>query len=243
MLNDAVQERKVGVERVVQRSDRVFQVVLHSTDRQPLQWQAGQYLQIILPEGSQCAYSIASAPAYGNQHCELHIECQPGHGRAAEVMEHIKSSPTITITLPHGQCHLGDCPQTPLVFIAASTGFAQMKAMIEQALARQHPYPLHFYWGGVRPNDFYMPGLPIHWASEQSVVYHPVLSEADPAESWEGRHGLLFQAVLEDREQLEGANFYICGSPTMVYATYDAFVTAGIAASSIHSDVFDYSPR
>nr|WP_283777803.1 hypothetical protein [Sansalvadorimonas sp. 2012CJ34-2] len=174
---------------------------------------------------------------------ELHIQCYPGHTRAQEVIEHLRSEQAVTIHLPKGNCHIGECPQVPLVFIAAGTGFAQMKAMIEQSFLNAHPCPLHLYWGVRRPNGFYMPSLPVYWASEKSVHYHPVVSDPEAGDGWNGRDGLLYKAVLDDKEQLADAHFYISGSPDMVYSTFDELVTAGFPAKHIHSDVFDYCPR
>ncbi|MCY4473238.1 MAG: hypothetical protein OXC07_10560 [Kistimonas sp.] len=237
-------QRRVRVKHVLRCAAHVYQVFLEREDGEPpLFWEAGQYLELIVPGGRPCAYSIASAPGTQGGDLELHIQCHPGHSRAQSVIEHLQSHRSVDIILPKGECHLGQCPQTPLVLIAAETGFSQMKAMVEYSLLQGHSHPVHLYWGARRPEAFYMPGLPVFWASEKGLHYHPVVSEPDSLDEWSGRHGQLYQSVLEDQEQLMGAHFYICGSPDMVYATFDALLDAGFPAGSIHSDVFSYSPR
>ena len=243
VVPQGAEQRLVTVESLNTVAGDVYQVILRSADNRPLAWHAGQYLEVVMPEGAPCAYSIASATAEDGMSLELHIQCYPGHQRALEVIEHLRSGRPVTINLPKGNCHIGDCPQTPLVFIAAGTGFAQMKAMIEQSFLSSHSHALYLYWGVRRPSGFYMPSLPVYWSSEKSVQYHPVVSEPEADDDWNGRHGLLYKAVLDDKEQLKGAHFYISGSPDMVYSTLDELVAAGFPQEHIHSDVFDYCPR
>ena len=246
MSGQAVQQH-VNVQQLSKISGDVYQVILEATGDGTLHWAAGQYLELVMPEGSPCAYSIASAPAENGRSLELHIQCVPGHERAREVIKHLKSaeqsSESVTIRLPSGECHLGDCPDAPLVLIAAGTGFAQMKAMVEYSFQKEHAHPVHLYWGVRHPSGYYMPSLPVYWASEKGVHYHPVVSEPDVDGDWNGRHGLLYKAVLDDKEHLAGAHFYISGSPDMVYATMDALVEAGFPEENFHSDVFAYCPR
>ncbi|WP_281645844.1 hypothetical protein [Parendozoicomonas sp. Alg238-R29] len=242
MSGQAVQ-KQVKVQRLSKISGDVYQIILEAADGQSLQWAAGQYLEIIMPTGDPCAYSIASAPAEDGQTLELHIQCFPGHERARQVITHLESEEVVTINLPNGDCHLGSCPDAPLVLIAAGTGFAQMKAMVEFSFAKEHKHPVHLYWGVRHPSGFYMPSLPVYWASEKGVRYHPVVSEPEADSDWNGRHGLLYKAILDDKEQLAGAHFYISGSPDMVYATMDALVEAGFPENNFHSDVFAYCPR
>ncbi len=243
-----VMQRQVRVERLFNISGDIYQVILTAADNTPMQWYAGQYLEVVMPTGYPCAYSIASAATDGFS-LELHIQCFPGHERAQQVIEHLQQAlqqgSEITINIAKGDCYISTCPLQPVVLLAAGTGFAQMKAIIEETFQNGCQQPVHLYWGARTPAGFYMPSLPVYWASEKGVHYHPVVSEYDTstASDWEGRHGLLYKAVLEDIDQLMDAQFYISGSPEMVYATFDAFVAAGIAETQIHSDVFAYCPR
>ncbi|CAM3604338.1 hypothetical protein [Parendozoicomonas haliclonae] len=241
-MSDQAVQRTVKVERLSNISGDIYQVILVPADGQPMFWNAGQYLEVVMPTGYPCAYSIASAATDGLS-LELHIQCFPGHERAREVVDYLQASETVNINIPKGDCFIDSCSDNPLVFIAAGTGFAQMKAMIEYSFMNGCPHPVHLYWGSRNPTGFYMPSLPIYWASEKGIHYHPVVSDRDAETDWEGRHGLLYQAVLEDIAELMSAHFYISGSPEMVYATLDALVEAGIPEAHVHSDVFAYCPR
>lgn len=220
----------------------VYQVYLVAEER-PLLFDAGQYLQVIMPEGDPCAYSIASAPDDDLNELELHVQCYSWHDRARQVLAYLSSSEIIQVTMPHGNCHLGNCPDAPVVLIAAGTGFAQMKSMVEFVYKNKHRHPVSLYWGARCLHGFYLPHLPVQWSSEWGIRYRPVVSEAEAEDDWEGRHGQLYRAVVDDLEQLEGAHYYLSGSPNMVYTIMDGLVAAGVDENQVHSDVFDYAPR
>ena len=205
-------------------------------------YHAGQYLEVILENGQKCAFSIASPPGEQQESLELHIQRLPGNKNSDQLFLELKSG-VLNLKLPQGKCFLPEkLPDQPLLLIAAGTGFAQMKSMVEICFAKQHEHDIHLYWGARTPTDFYLPHLPVQW-SAKGLHYHPVVSDADSDGDWCGRHGLLYEAILADREQLMNASVYLSGSPQMVYATVDAMIEAGFPSGNLHSDVFDYAPR
>ncbi|RDH42303.1 NAD(P)H-flavin reductase [Zooshikella ganghwensis] len=223
----------------------IFRVRLQQTTEQLPSFYAGQYLIVQLPNQQQCPLSIASAPEHYHNHdyqLELHIQYLPNSELSKQVIEYIQQQKTLSITLPLGNCHLATIPNKPLVFIAAGTGFAQMKSMLEHCFAQKHPYPLHLYWGARLSEQFYLKALPQQWAKENKIVFHPVVSDS-AIEDEVYRSGLLIEAVHEDLASIKDAFFYISGSPTMVYATFDGLISEGIAADHVAADVFDYAPR
>ncbi|AMO54389.1 hypothetical protein [Endozoicomonas montiporae] len=205
-------------------------------------YRAGQYLEILLPGRQPCAFSIASAPSFQQEDIELHVQQLPESQTSTELFDQLNKG-RVDVRLPSGNCFLPDpLPETPLVFVAAGTGFAQMKSMVEHCLNQNHAKGIHLYWGARTPAGFYLPYLPIQW-SARGVHYHPVVSDAIADDDWCGRHGLLYEAILADKEQLLDGNIYLSGSPQMVYATIDVIENAGFNRKNMHSDVFDYAPR
>ncbi|PJE80619.1 CDP-6-deoxy-L-threo-D-glycero-4-hexulose-3-dehydrase reductase [invertebrate metagenome] len=204
-------------------------------------YKAGQYLEVMLPDGSGCAFSIASAPETGQKMLELHVQYLPDRPSSQTLLDVFRHK-NITVTMPKGRCCLDKVPHKPLLFIAAGTGFAQIKSMVEFRLRQEPVHPVHVYWGTRSPADFYCPNLPVQWVN-QGVYYHPVVSHVEDDVQWSGRHGFLYEAVLSDRDRFGDADIYISGSPAMVYKTTDALVNAGFSESAIYSDVFDYAPR
>lgn len=227
---------------IQQLGSHIYRITLETTQNHFPSYFAGQYLEAILQTGQRCCFSIASAPQENQSRLELHIQHIDNNSNSTQLFKELQSG-TLQIHLPSGNCFLPkELPETPLLFIAAGTGFAQMKSMIDYCLQLSHPYDLHLYWGARTPADFYLPNLPVQWASK-GLHYHPVVSDIVEDEDWCGRYGLLYEAILADKDLLLNAQTYISGSPNMVYATVDVMIDAGFPELSLHSDVFDYSPR
>ncbi|WP_067515783.1 hypothetical protein [Endozoicomonas ascidiicola] len=221
-------------------TEDVYRVILTAEAGFVPDYKAGQYLEIIV-DGDAMAFSIASAPMPQQKTLELHIQKLPGKPNSEKLFSALESG-NVQVIMAKGQCCLDTIPNRPLVFIAAGTGFAQMKSMIEFVLLSGQERDIHFYWGARSPEGFYMPSLPVQWSSTR-LHYHPVVSDANEKDSWKGRQGLLFEAVIDDKDHLNGSEVFISGSPQMVYATYDALVEEGFDTEAFHSDVFEYAPR
>jgi len=237
---------KMNVLSVHELTGDVFHITLKSVENKSIQFHAGQYLMLHRQGLPESAYSIASPPCTERETIELHVQSYPGSARSIELIRFLKTASVVTVTLPFGQCTLSssNTPASPLVFIAAATGFSQIKSLIEYSSLVCHHHPRYFYWGAKQPQGFYMGHLPVQWASEeQCFEYHPVISGDKDEGVWNGRFGLLYEAVLEDCKKFSSAHFYIGGSPTMVYATIDALVAEGFSENVMHSDVFEYAPR
>ena len=222
-------------------ADQVYRVVLKTLKGYLPAYYAGQYLEVLLPDYGAQAFSIASAPTSQQTELELHIQRIPNKASSDALFDALEQG-EVSVRMAKGRCVLTSVSDRPLVFLAAGTGLAQMKSMIEFAMAQPNCPPLHFYWGARTPSGFYMPNLPIYWASEH-FNYHPVVSEELDLDSWTGRRGLLFDVVVKDKDILTNSEVFICGSPQMVYATVDNLVANGFEEAVIHSDVFEYAPR
>lgn len=215
----------------------VHRVRLRTPAGKAPRYHAGQYLLLQRPDGEMAAFSLASAPHSGRE-LELHILARDDN--TLVLLAHLRASGFARVRLPFGDTHLAELPDGPLVLIAAGTGMAQMHSLVEHCRAAGFAHPVHLYWGARRPEDFYP--LP-HWAEWQrldNLSLHQVVS--DPC-AWQGRRGLLHEAVREDFAELRALHVYASGSPAMVYATLDALVEAGMDAHQMRADVFAYAPR
>ena len=203
---------------------------------------AGQYLQIILPE-KKLPFSIASAPQ-NRDSLELHIRPTPGSEDSEAVEALLDSSKILEIEMPLGDCYITNAPDHPLILIAASTGITQMKSIIEHLIEVGMTQSVYLYWGVLNDNDLYLADLCNLWARDFNNFYFvPVVSEPEKAPNWSGRTGLVGDAVLEDFKDLSNVTIIVSGGPNMVYATFDAFVNRGMPANNMKSDIFSYAPR
>lgn len=217
-----------------------------STASMSAEFYAGQYLDVLLPDGKQASFSIGSAPDQGRD-LELHIRHIPDSDISNAILGHLQESANVEVEIPKGDCYLQAhkiSPDTRLIMAAASTGFAQVKSVVEHLLANQFGNQIHIYWGARVEEDMYLEKLPMQWAAEHpNVHFEPIVSEPEKSPGWSGRTGLLPEAVLEDFTDFDNVEVFTSGSPAMVYALLDACEERGFTEEKMHSDVFAYAPR
>ena len=126
-----------------------------------------------------------------------------------------------------------------LVLLAAGTGFAPLKAIIEHMQFKGITRPTTLYWGARRPQDLYLDAWVKTKLSEMPQLrYVPVVSDAQATDDWHGRDGFVHRAVLQDLPDLSAYQVYACGTPLMVEAARADFARAGLPEGEFHSDAF-----
>lgn len=77
------------------------------------------------------------------------------------------------------------------------------------------------------------------WQQEHdNFKFVPVLSEPKPEDQWQGRSGLVHEAILGDFPHLNGYEVYVCGSAKMVDTAFPAFLEQGLSEEHCFSDAF-----
>jgi len=213
-------------------------VALRLTEGRKIAFEAGQFLNIVLEDGARRSYSFTT-PSGSTDLVELHVRLMPGGRFTTHVFEAMKVGDTVSFEGPIGSFVLHEPSDKPLIFVAGATGFAPVKSLLEQAFHMGIERPLYLYWGVRRPRDLYLTELPQRWAREHpNFRFVPVISEPAPEEAWEGRTGLVHEAILADFPDLSGFSVYACGSVRMVEAARPAFVAQGLREDACYSDAF-----
>lgn len=193
------------------------------------QFLAGQYIEFLLKDGQRRAYSIASAPEAEGP-LELHIRHLPG-GLFTDFV--FGTDPTHALQLkgilrfegPMGSFFLREDTQKPIIFVAAGTGLAPIKSIIEHMQANAIERPMTLYWGGRRPSDLYLDALCRAWASTiPNFRYVPVVSDALPEDQWSGRNGFVHLAAMKDFPDMSAHQVYACGAPVVVNSARTDFI-------------------
>ena len=209
---------------------------------EPVDFNAGQYLHLIVHD-EKFPFSIASAPHKKNE-IELHIKPTPNSEESDAIEALLDFAEHLNIEIPLGDCFITGVPSYPLILVAASTGVTQMKCIIEHLEQSGFQQPVYLYWGVLTDADFYLTELFVKWSDDyDKFSFVPVVSEPDQSPKWQGRTGLVGEAVLEDFEDLRDLMCIVSGGPGMVYATFDAFVAQGMSPKNMKSDIFSYAPR
>ncbi|MFN0315647.1 MAG: 2Fe-2S iron-sulfur cluster-binding protein [Burkholderiales bacterium] len=213
----------------------ILQLALPAGKRLP--FRAGQYFNVVLEDGARRAFSFATAPSDSGT-IEVHVRLIPGGRFTSHVFSHMEPGDRLLIEGPLGKFSLRESNR-PLIFVAGATGFAPVKSMLEYAFDMGLKRKMYLYWGVRQRKDLYMPELPEQWAREHAnFSFVPVLSNPAPEDGWQGRTGLVHEAILKDFPDLSGYEIYSCGSVKMVEAAHPAFVEHGLEEDMCFSDAF-----
>jgi CDP-4-dehydro-6-deoxyglucose reductase, E3 len=229
------------VEKVEKPAPDVAILSLKLPAQERLQFLAGQYLDILLKDGTRRSYSMANAP-HEDGYIQIHVRHIPGGQFSDHVFNDMRDRAILRFEGPHGSFFLREDSDKPIIFMAGGTGFAPIKAVIEHAFFTHIDREMVLYWGCRSLADLYMAQLPLQWAKEHpNFSFIPVLSDAKPEDNWQGRTGLVHQAILDDFEKLGGYQVYACGAPIMVESGQQAFAARGLPDDEFFADSFTYS--
>jgi CDP-4-dehydro-6-deoxyglucose reductase len=226
----------------------VMRLRLRLPKAQRLQFLAGQYIDI-LKDGKRRAFSIASPPASAEE-IELHVRHVEGGGFTGWVFDELEVGGILRIEGPLGTFFVRNDrvreggpadQQKPLIMMGGGTGFAPLKAMIEDLIAHGDPRPLHLFWGARTAPELYHEDLVEDWVrGHEHIRYTPAVSEEQDRPARPGFAGFVHEAVLAEYPDLSGHDVYMSGPPAMIDAARHAFVEAGLDPQRLFYDSFEF---
>ena len=234
-----IRKMPARVSSLERKSHDVMIVRLQLPANDPFNYRPGQYVEFLLRDGSRRSYSMANAPHNGPG-LELHVRHMPGGKFTDHVFGTMKEKEIQRIEGPFGSFFLREESAKPIVMLASGTGFAPIKALIEQMQFQGITRRATLYWGGRRPEDLYMDDwVRARLLEMPHLDYVPVVSDALPQDQWTGRTGFVHRAVIEDLPDLSGYQVYACGAPIVVdSARNDYCELAGLSEEEFFADAF-----
>lgn len=192
-----------------------------------LRFLAGQYLELIGPNGVRRAYSMANADAA--QGIELHIRRVVGGAMSEFLFERLQLEALLRIQAPRGSFHLGEVAGLHLTWLATGTGIAPFKAMLEALAARPRaawPASITLLWGNRQPAEHYWRPPP----GELPLRFLPVCSRAS---GWGGLEGHVQQHAPAQVDRV-----HACGAPAMIESSRALYQLRGLPNRHFHADAF-----
>ena len=242
--------RKFGtkVERIRDLTYDIKEVLL-TLDGETIDFEAGQYVQLVVPaygdiaESTQRAYSMSSRPG-DRGHVELLVRLVPGGIATTWVHKFLKEGQSVEVVGPFGEFRVHDTPAT-MICVAGGSGMAPFKSMLNH-MKETGAYPekdIWYFFGARTTKDmFYLDELSALAASWPRFHFVPALSEPKPEENWSGDVGLItdvldryIQGKIDKAKGLEG---YLCGSPGMINACINVMKKNGMTEDKIYFDKF-----
>ncbi|GAA4910869.1 NAD(P)H-flavin reductase [Stackebrandtia albiflava] len=220
-----VDHRRIGIDLAV------LTVVPHTR----LDYRPGHSITVSSPLRPRLwrAYSPANAPREDNS-IELHVRL---------VDAGLVSTALVDLTRPGDVLRLGPPiddnlvlrdNDRPVLMLAGGTGFAPMKALIEQ-LARR-PRPTHLFWGAETTDALYdLPGLRHFEAGNDWFRFTGCVRAGYPEPGIQV--GNPVEVALRYGHTV-GVDAYVCGPPGMVSAARSGLVESGVDPACIYFDQY-----
>src|SRR5215203_1337388 len=227
----------VSVER---RSVEV--AVIEVAPRQEFPYRAGQSVAVEIPQRPRLwrYFSPASAPQ-PSRRVQFHIQPIAGGLVSTAAVRRLSRGDTVKLAAPVGeQLTLPKNGPVDLLMVAAGTGLAPLRAVLEQIdrgweATGSGPRVQLFHGSRTAWNlydDHYLTRL----ASKPWFAYTPVVSE-DP--TYPGARGLVGTVAAEAGDWSDRTAM-VCGSPGMVRHTVQELRAVGFPAASIRREQFDF---
>jgi CDP-4-dehydro-6-deoxyglucose reductase len=208
------------------------------------QFMPGQYLELFaagapwLPR----AYSVGNAPRDDGS-VELQVRRVDG-GRMTEwLFDGLRVGDVVEARGPLGRFAMRSASDVPLVFVAGGTGFAPLKAMIEQQLTLNSQREMVLFWGAATREGFYELDVIAGWSKlgerfscVLAVERGPLLDA--PSDRIEVVAGSLGEAISRSPNSLTGYDAYVAGPPAMMPSVAAALRARGIGQERIVVDSF-----
>jgi NAD(P)H-flavin reductase len=203
-----------------------------------VKFKAGQYLQLVLPDGQRRSYSMANAP-HESDSVQLHIRNLPQGHFSDDLLTKLQVGEFLKLELPHGDFWLREESDRPMLMVAGGTGFAPIKSILDHIVRQKLQRTVHLYWGARTQEGIYAADVLARWAQQfPDWVMHPVLSNTTDESAWSGRMGFVHEAVRADFKDLSDWDVYACGGMPMVTALRDVCSKLGHSEANFYSDTF-----
>ncbi|MCA1759656.1 MAG: hypothetical protein LC658_07785, partial [Bacteroidales bacterium] len=207
------------------------------------QFMPGQYVEIIPPNGQWLprAYSIGNAPQIGGA-IELQIRLVETGRLSKWLFEELKEDDVLQVRGPRGNFTIKSLPEKSLVFVAGGTGFAPIKALIEQQIQQNSERIMELYWGVGSAEDVYETETLVYWKNTAPnfnctlAIDHgdlPILPDGIAVFS-----GRLADVISKNSNGFQEADAYVAGPPVMMPGIMQILMDKSILPEFIHVDSF-----
>ena len=221
----------------------IKEVTLKLIEPSEINFKAGQYIQLQVPEYELSkesvyrAYSVASPPSIKDS-IQLEIRLVPNGICTTYVFDHLKVGDSITINGPYGEFFLRES-QRDIVFIAGGSGMAPIKSILHDMQEKSISRNATYFFGARSVRDLFlvdeMKGLEKALSNFRFV---PALSEPLEEDNWKGDTGLITEVLDRHLKSGENTEAYLCGSPGMIDASVKVLTANGIPEELIYYDKF-----
>lgn len=203
-----------------------------------LEFQAGQYLNLELPDIEQPrAFSMANCPTEPKL-LELNVRLVPGGAATTYVHERLEEGDRVRLTGPYGRFFVRKSAPENSLLLAGGTGLSSIKSMILDLLGdeTQQDKLITLVYGARDRGELYYDEVMRELADKHdNFTYVPALSEAKEQDEWVGARGFVHDVAREHfGGDFRGYKAYMCGPPAMI----DACITTLMQGRLFERDMY-----
>jgi phenol hydroxylase P5 protein len=207
-------------------------------DGEGLEFQAGQYVNLELPDIElPRAFSMANSPAETNV-LELNIRRVPGGAATSYVHDQLQEGDRVRLAGPYGRFFIRKSAMENVLLLAGGTGLSSIKSMLLDLLddESQAGKSIKLVYGARDRSELYYDDLLRELAGRhERFTYVPALSEAKEQDDWSGATGFVHDVAREHFDgDFRGHKAYMCGPPVMI----DACITTLMQGRLFERDMF-----
>jgi NAD(P)H-flavin reductase/hemoglobin-like flavoprotein len=205
---------------------------------EPVPYRAGQYLSVETPQRPRLWRYLSPAVApRADGRLEFHVRAVPNGWVSRAIVAHTRVGDTWRIGPPMGRMHIDRNTGRDLLMVAGGTGFAPVRALLED-LARGTGQPRTQVFVGGRTWDDLYDFTPLRRLSYGNT-WLDVIPVVERDDTGEGGAEL---GTLADVVTRYGAwadhDVTVCGSPSMIRSTVSRMLVAGTPLDRITYDPF-----
>jgi len=206
-----IYKTKIAFTAVV--AEAVHKLNIPLNEGETIEFQAGQFVNVLVAPGVRRSYSIASPPSY-NTGIDLIADSVIG-GPGSQFFLNAKVGDEVEFLGPLGNFVYKE-EEKPAYFFATGTGVVPFISMITYALETLNTKRKIKLFLGFRHehNIFYQDHF--ENLANRYPNFELVLSLSQAPEGWAGNQGRITEHYLKDVEQNKDFAGYICGSRTMI---------------------------
>lgn len=211
-------------------ADDLFELVVEP-DGPALPYLAGQYVEILYPDGNYYPFSIANAPQ-GNGDLVFYIRLSFDDLPLQGFLLSLEETHEIHLRGPFGDCFYRDDGDSEIILLAGGTGIAPMKALVDSF---DDMSSVNLFWGVKSPNELFLHDYFLTLQHIEKIQHYvPVVSGHEP---WGGASGWVFETVLDYFPDLSNAVVYASGPYEMIMQAKELYERYGLDANHFYTDI------
>jgi len=238
--NLPVRDFAAVVSRIETLTPTIKGVWLKLDDPEGMRFQAGQYVNLVLPNGiGSRAFSVASSPSAAGE-IELNIRIVPGGQGTTYVHETLQPGERLGISGPYGRFFVKKSAAVPVIFMAGGSGLSSPRSMILDLLAEGFDKQITLVYGQRHLGELYYHDEFLALAERHpNFSYLPALSHEPEDSSWRGFRGFVHDAAKAHFDNdFRGNKAYLCGPPLMIEACIATLMQGRLFERDIYTEKF-----